>query len=423
MRKERNSSKKRLRKKQLLSGIIAFLVIGVVWIFFNWDWAKVQDTPSLSQESQIEESQESPSTIDKKEEPIIEKPTQEMTLEEKVDDIIAKMTLKEKIGQLMVVGFNSTTIDQNITSMISQYNVGGVILFDRNMETQTQVASLNRQLQDLAAKNEHGIPLYLSIDQEGGGIVRMRDQVSPIPSQQELGQKNNPDEVYQVAKRTGSELKTMGFNVNFAPVLDLSESDSRSFGRDPKKADTLGSQVIAGMADSGITATVKHFPGNGRSSVDPHKDSSSVKADKFDLENQDIYPFKKIIENKDHNQFFVMVTHIKYPAYDKENPASISPVIIQDLLREQLGYTGIVVTDDLEMGAVNKYFTYEDLGYRAIESGADLLLVCHTYENQQKVFNGILAAVEGGQLSEKRIDESVKRILTHKYTSMGHVGD
>ena len=156
-----------------------------------------------------------------------------------MDDIIAKMTLKEKIGQLMVVGFNSTTIDQNITSMISQYHVGGVILFDRNMETQTQVASLNKRLQELAAKNENGVPLYLSIDQEGGGIVRMRDQVSPIPSQQELGQKNNPDEVYQVAKKTGSELKTMGFNVNFAPVLDLSESDSRSFGRDPKKADTL----------------------------------------------------------------------------------------------------------------------------------------------------------------------------------------
>src|SRR5690606_33086321 len=134
--------------------------------------------------------------------------------------------------------------------------------------------------------------------------------------------------------------------------------------------------------DSDITAALKHFPGHGRSSVDPHEETSSVHADKLDLENQDIYPFKKIINEIDNNKFFVMVTHIKYPAYDKENPASLSPVIIQDLLRNKLGYKGIVVTDDLEMGAVNKYFTYEDLGYKAVESGADLLLVCHTFENQ-----------------------------------------
>jgi beta-N-acetylhexosaminidase len=318
----------------------------------------------------------------------------------------------------MIVGFNSKTIDQHITTMISEYNVGGVILFDRNMETQDQVASLNNELQELSMKNRNQIPLILSIDQEGGKIVRMRDEVSPIPSQQELGQRNDSKEVYNVAQRTGKELLSMGFNVNFAPVLDLSAADSRSFGEKPDKANILGRQVVAGMADSGITATLKHFPGNGRSNIDPHVETSSVQANKLDLENQDIFPFKKIINEIDNDQFFVMVTHIKYPAYDKENPASISPVIIQDLLREQLGYKGIVVTDDLEMGAVNKYFTYEDLGYKAVESGADILLVCHTLENQKKVFNGILNAVQTNKLSEERIDEAVKRILTHKFTSM-----
>ncbi|WP_197089565.1 beta-N-acetylhexosaminidase [Bacillus sp. SA1-12] len=338
------------------------------------------------------------------------------SIEQKVDDILSKMTLREKIGQMMVVGFNSTTIDNHITEMIEDYHVGGVILFDRNMETQDQVASLNKDLQQLS-KDSNGLPLILGIDQEGGQIVRMRDQVSPIPSQQELGQKSDPEEVYTTAQRTGKELLSMGFTVNFAPVLDLSATDSRSFGEDTKKVYSLGHQVVTGMMDSGITTTLKHFPGNGRSNVDPHIETSSVNADKLDLENNDIYPFKQLIKEVDNDQFFVMVTHIKYPAYDKENPASISKVIIQDLLKEQLGFKGLVVTDDLEMGAVNKYFTYQDLGHKAVESGSDLLLVCHTLENQKAVFNGILKAVESKELSEKRIDDAVRKILTHKLSS------
>ena len=398
---------------QFISGIIALLLICIgLFTYSAFDRSTEQEAQSNVAGNESETSIEEDGLTKQIDSSI------EGNMERKIDGLIAKMTLREKIGQLMVVGFNSTTIDKHITTMISEYNVGGVILFDRNMESQDQVASLNKQLQQLSMENENGIPLILSIDQEGGQIVRMRDQVSPIPSQQELGQSNDPQEVYNVAGRTGNELISMGFNVNFAPVLDLSETDSRSFGKEPEKANYLGSQVIAGMVDSGITATLKHFPGNGRSDVDPHVESSSVQADKLDLENQDIYPFKKIINEIDNNHFFVMVTHIKYPAYDKDNPASISPIIIQDLLREQLGFKGIVVTDDLEMGAVNKYFTYEDLGYRAIDSGADLLLVCHTLENQKKVFNGILNAVNTNKLSEERIDESVKRILMHKFSSV-----
>ncbi|PKG22906.1 beta-N-acetylhexosaminidase [Niallia nealsonii] len=338
------------------------------------------------------------------------------TIEEKVTNLVAKMTLQEKIGQLMVVGFQSNQPDEHIKTMINDYKVGGVILFDRNMINPEQVASLNNQLQNLAMKNEKQIPLTISIDQEGGQIVRMREQVSTIPSQQSLGQKNNPKAVYDTAYHTGTELSAMGFNVNFAPVLDLSDTDSRSFGTDPEKVNTLGSQVVTGLMDSGMVATLKHFPGNGRSNVDPHIETSSVEANKLDLETKDIYPFKKMIENVDNNRFYIMVTHIKYPTYDKVNPASISPIIIQDLLRKELGFKGIVVTDDLEMGAVNKYFTYEDLGYNAIKAGADMLLVCHTFENQQRVFNGIIKAVESKKLSEERIDESVKRILTNKLT-------
>ncbi|MFE4114884.1 glycoside hydrolase family 3 N-terminal domain-containing protein [Priestia sp. YIM B13448] len=339
------------------------------------------------------------------------------TLKQQVEKLIVHMTLQEKIGQMMVVGFQTEEMDNHIRTMISTYHAGGVILFDRNMKTPKQVATLTNNLQDLAQETKNQIPLMMGIDQEGGSIVRRKDQVSPIPSQQELGQKNDQESVYQTANHNGKELAAMGFNVDFAPVLDLSDTDTRSFGTDPKKAAEFGEAAVSGLNTNGLTAALKHFPGNGRSNIDPHLETSSVKADKLDLQNGDIYPFKKMVRNVDNNNFFVMVTHIKYPAYDKENPASISPIIIQELLRKQLGYNGLVVTDDLEMGAISKYFTYEELGVRTVEAGADVLLVCHTLDSQEKMYNGILRAVKEEKISEKRIDESVKRILTHKLTS------
>ena len=338
--------------------------------------------------------------------------------EDKVSLMLENMTLEEKIGQLMVVGFQSTESDEHIESMIKNYHVGGVILFDRNMKTPSQVAELTNQLQDIAYSTKLQIPLTFSVDQEGGSIVRMRDSFSSLPSQQVLGQQGDAEKIKKLAVRTGEQLDAMGFTINFAPVLDLSETDSSSFGIDPQLTGKYGSEVIRGLVDGGVTATIKHFPGNGRSSVDPHLDTSSVKANQEDLENSDIYPFKQVIDEFNHDDFLVMVTHIKYPAYDKEKPASISSVIMQDLLRDRLGYTGIVVTDDLEMGAVNKYFTYEDLGCQAVASGADMLLVCHTEENQKKVFNGIKNGVNSGKISEERLDEAVQRILTHKYNNI-----
>jgi beta-N-acetylhexosaminidase len=334
--------------------------------------------------------------------------------EAKINDILSQMTLKEKIGQLMVVGFQNHFVDAHMKEMIEQYKVGGVIYYDRNMVNPSQVGRLTKDLQALAMKSPLQIPLMVSVDQEGGIVMRMKDQVSPIPSQKELGQKGNANEVLNLATRTGKELLNMGINVNFAPVLDLSETDTRSFGLDPNKAGLLGEQVVNGLVKSGVAATLKHFPGNGKSNIDPHHETSSVGADKSDLESKDIYPFKKIIDELDDNQFFVMVTHIKYPAYDSENPASTSPKIIKDLLKKQLGFQGIVVTDDLEMGAVSKYISYRDLGVMSIQAGADLLLVCHTPEYQKEVYNGILDAVKTKKLSEQQIDEAVKRVLRYK---------
>jgi len=339
-------------------------------------------------------------------------PVEKENPDEKIDALLARMTLEEKVGQLMMVGFSGMEKPKTVVELIKTKHIGGIIYFDRNLSSPKQVAELSNSLQESAQ-----LPLMIAVDQEGGDILRMREQVSPIPSQAKL---ESAKEVFEVAKLNAAELRAMGITINFAPVLDLSKTDSRSFGTDPKKAADYGTKVIEGFQTANITGSLKHFPGHGRSSVDPHLDQSSVDANQLDLENSDIYPFKEIIKNVDHSQFFVMVTHIKYPAYDKEKPASLSKVIIQDLLRKKLGYKGIVATDDLEMGAVNKYYSYKNLGVAALQAGADLLLVCHDYNHQMEVYDGVIEAVKSGKIPMERIDEAAKRIIAYKMETMAH---
>lgn len=409
----------RRTKKKRVSFFIFFIILScfLFWgaVFLGYRVLDSKNSNHANTEHPTDEQK--PRTEDSNEQTNTRLPEQR-SLEQKLASTLEAMTLEEKIGQLLIVGFQTTEPDEHIETMIRDYHIGGVILFDRNMKNPTQVAELTKRLQQLASQKEQPIPLSFGVDQEGGQIIRMKEHVSFIPSQQHLGQTGDSEKVYNLAVRTGKELAAMGFTINFAPVLDLSSKDPRSFGSDPKLTSKYGNEVIKGLVAGGVTATIKHFPGNGRSAIDPHKETSSVQADQLDLENSDIYPFKKAIQEITNDYFFVMVTHIKYPAYDKVNPASISPTIIKDLLREKLGYTGLVVTDDLEMGAVNKYFTYEALGVKAVESGADLLLVCHTFENQKKVFNGIFQAVKSGQLSEDQINEAVKRVLAYKFRTL-----
>lgn len=419
---------KRKRNKKKFTWIyflLTIFIIGVVTVSFVFssnkekaEGNKVDLTSSLHSGKKLAPKEKEPVASEEEEVAFSQQKDPQSNLDQKVEELMLSMTLEEKIGQLLVIGFPSNEVDKHAQKMIEEYHVGGIIYYDRNMVNPVQVTELSNNLQSLAMKKEKQIPLLISIDQEGGQIVRMRERVSPLPSQQELGKEGDSKAVYETARRNGKELKAMGIHVNFAPVLDLSTTDSRSFGNDPVKTGDLGEQVILGLADAGITGTLKHFPGNGRSNVDPHHETSSVQANQLDLENSDIFPFKKMIEEVNNDTFFTMVTHIKYPAYDKENPASISRVIIQELLRNKLGFNGIVVTDDIEMGAVSKYFTYKDLGYRAVEAGADLLLVCHTLEYQVEVFEGIKEAVLSKQLSEKRIDEAVKRILSYKLSTI-----
>lgn len=432
--KQKKKKNSLIKWSLLLCLIILFFGIGL-WLKDKnpQEVTKVASSETIKQEPETYTAANESHTAEKitppAKEVIPESQTNEKTLKDiaqssldvnqKVTKLIESMTLEEKVGQIMMVGFQGPEKSKEITDLIEKKNIGGVILFDRNMTSPSQVATLTNSLQDAALKKT-ALPLMVAIDQEGGDIIRMREHVSPIPSQQSLGQKGSVTEVYEVAERNGIELKAMGININFAPVLDLSSKDSRSFGTDPERVYQMGTQAIKGLNHSQITGALKHFPGHGRSNIDPHKETSSVTANQLDLENSDIYPFKKIIAEMNNRNFFVMVTHIKYPAYDDEKPASLSPIIIQELLRKKLGFEGIVVTDDLEMGAVNKYYTYKDMGTEALKAGADLLLVCHEYQHQLEVYNGILQAVKKGEVTQERLNEAVRRVLTHKLSSISN---
>jgi len=421
-----------MKKKQLffLSLAITFvLALGVG----TWLWKTVQKPERSISVENIEPNMEKqnsepskqaerislpnpklPKKEPKPEKIVVEKTHPSSTIDDKVKTLVNDMSLEEKVGQIMMVGFYGTESSSTINSLIQNKHIGNVMLFSRNMQSPQQVAALNNQLQRKAQKQRYKLPLMISVDQEGGDVLRMKKRVAPIPSQQELGHRATAQQVYNVAKLNAKELAAMGFNTNFAPVLDLSETDTRSFGIDAQKTYEYGKQVVKGLNDTNITGVIKHFPGNGRTNVDPHKDTSAVGANQTELEHSDIYPFKQLIKEVNADNFFVLVTHVKYPAYDEKKPASLSSAIMQNLLRDKLGYKGIVVTDDLEMGAVNKYYTYKEMGKEALKAGADLLLICHEYNHQLEMYNGILEGVRSGEVPESRLNEAVARILTHK---------
>lgn len=334
-----------------------------------------------------------------------------MTPEERADAILSRMTLSEKIGQMVMIGVHGTELDADSRFMLSEYAVGGVILFDRNLETAEGVRRFTKELQEA----RHGEPpLFIAIDEEGGPVARMKDILPPPPAQAKIGESGDPAAARTWAKETAQSLRGFGFNLNFAPVADVGDG-SRCYSADAETVADFVREAAAGYAEEKMLCTLKHFPGLGKGEADTHLDTVVVNADRETLETEDLVPFRGMISKGDPAQFFVMVSHITYTALDENLPASLSPAVMTNLLRDELGWQGVIVTDDLEMGAAD-IFPFKELGVRAIEGGADLVLVCHEYAHQQDVYNGLLLAVQNGKIPESRIDESVRRILRAKMT-------
>lgn len=336
---------------------------------------------------------------------------QNLTIDEKVDQIVASMSQTEKLGQMVMIGIQGTKVDDDSLYMLNQYHMGGVILFDRNMESLEQVKQLTS---DLQAQSNEKVPLFIGIDEEGGDVVRMAEKLTPAPSQKEIGATGDIEQAKTWAIKTAKSLKDMGINVNFAPVADVGSNDKRSYSTDANTVIDFVRAATKGYQQENIIYSLKHFPGIGKGKVDSHIDSSSIDVAKEVLMTEDILPFKTIIDESDPNDYFILVSHLKYLALDEEYPASLSSKIMTDLLRNKLGYKGIIITDDMEMGAVANHNDFRSIGVNAVKAGADIVLVCHEYKHQQEVYLGLLDAVNSGEISQERIDESIKRIIKVK---------
>lgn len=378
-------------RKQRIIGIVIIIIIVLAILginnrsIFNDDEQVIQDKQQIKQEN--------------------------LTIDEKVDQIVASMSQTEKLGQMVMIGIQGTKVDDDSLYMLNQYHMGGVILFDRNMESPEQVKQLTS---DLQAQSNEKVPLFIGIDEEGGDVVRMAEKLTPPPSQKEIGTTGDIEQAKTWAIKTAKSLKDMGINVNFAPVADVGSNDKRSYSTDANTVIDFVRAATKGYQQENIIYSLKHFPGIGKGKVDSHIDSSSIDVAKEVLMTEDILPFKTIIDESDPNDYFILVSHLKYLALDEEYPASLSSKIMTDLLRNELGYKGIIITDDMEMGAVANHNDFRSIGVNAVKAGADIVLVCHEYEHQQEVYLGLLDAVNNGEISQERIDESIKRIIKVK---------
>ena len=337
---------------------------------------------------------------------------QELSLDERVDRIVNNMSDAEKVGQMLMIGIQGTKVNDDTSYMLNEYAIGGVILFDRNMQSQEQVLSFNKQLQE----SRHGdLPLFIAIDEEGGKVARMKDSFEPPPSQWKIADSKDFQQAEEWAEYTEKEKKNMGFNVNFAPVADVGNDEAgRMYSDDPEMVSNFVKAAVQGYGKKNILCTIKHFPGLGKGEADTHDNFVQVNADMDTLQAQDLLPFREMFQQGNQDNFWVMVTHVTYSALDAKNPASMSEVVMTNLLRNQLGYNGIVITDDVDMGAIAKHYSFADVGVKAVQAGADIVLVCHEYDHEIEVYNGILSAVRDGSISKDRIDSSVKRIVRAK---------
>jgi beta-N-acetylhexosaminidase len=322
--------------------------------------------------------------------------------------------LSRKIGQLIMVGFEGTDAF-GISGLIQELNLGGVILFTRNIKSADQVKKLTDSLKGISSD------LLISIDQEGGSTTRLGPDICPIfPTNWQHGinfsTTGDPEPVIEQAETTAKVLKNLGINMNLAPVLDVvtvsgnEVISDRSYGNTPDIVGELGSRYIASIQDAGIIATAKHFPGHGPTNVDSHKALPSTDIGWQEIEEVHLSPFKRAVET---GVDAVMTAHMVYKTIDSL-PATLSAPILTGVLRNLLGFDGVIITDDLLMRAIADDHDIEESCVMAVRAGVDILLICSSEEHQRRAHTGLIEAVESGKIEERFIDEASFRIQRMK---------
>ena len=343
-----------------------------------------------------------------------------------IAEAVAAMSTEQKVSQLLVAGIEGTQLGQDAVQAVQDYQVGGVILFGRNVESAWQLAELTNGLKDL---NGDYTPLFLCVDQEGGRVDRMPPEVERTPSAWSVGQTLDTEGVGAAyGALLAEECAAFGFNMDFAPSLDIwSNPDNtvigdRAFGNDWEWTAFFGMSAVESMEEQGgVIPVVKHFPGHGDTSVDSHVALPVVDKSLEELWQSELVPFNMTLNQEDYfgaqagpSAPAVMVAHILLSQVDPDYPASLSHRVVTGLLREEMGFDGVVCTDDLTMGAVSNTYGMGEAAVLAVEAGCDLLLVCHGADNLTEARDALLEAADSGRISPERLDESVKRILSLK---------
>lgn len=329
------------------------------------------------------------------------------------------MSLEEKIGQMVMVGIDGPELTPSDEEFISKYKIGNVVFLGRNIVGPAQAQSLTHRFQEIASRRRHPVGFLLSIDQEGGVVARLTTGETVLPGNMALGATRSEEHARKAAEVTADEMMALGFNMNLAPVLDINNNPKnpgigvRSFGEDVSLVTRLGVAMIQAYQGSGVVATAKHFPGKGDVTIDSHLDLPTVAHARERLESVELAPFKAAIRA---GVEAVMTAHVFFPSVELEPdlPATLSHNVLTGLLREELGFDGVLLTDDLFMGAIAKRFAVGEAAVRALEAGADIALLCHDQAKQAVAIEAIWDAVRKGRISEERVDEAVGRILALK---------
>lgn len=325
--------------------------------------------------------------------------------------------MNKLIGQHLIIGLSGPSLTSDEKEFIIENNISGVILFARNLIEPKQIHDLCSEIQSLRHKMIEKAPLFISVDMEGGRVARLKSPFTIWPAVKNLGDLDNPTITFHFANKMGNELKSIGINLDFAPCVDIFSNPKntvigdRSVGSDPELVAKHTSALVRGYIKSGIISCAKHFPGHGNTIIDSHEDLPVEHSDLKRLNDFELVPFKRSFRAR---VDMVMSSHIQFPNIDPDWPVTLSEKFLKQILRDEIRYRGIVISDDLGMKAMTKHFDPEIIPVRALQAGVEILLYCNEPEAPPRALEDITAAVAQGTLSKEQLQQSYSRILNLK---------
>jgi beta-N-acetylhexosaminidase len=316
-----------------------------------------------------------------------------------------------------MIGMPGTDLDKETQNLVRNFNIGGIILFSRNISDPIQLASLCRDIKDTSYKY-HGNSIFIATDQEGGRVARLKEPFSVFPGNEIIGMDNaSVNKAIEFGTVTAREMKLVGLNMNMAPVMDVRHGkidkhlEGRLLSDDPESVSKIGGSIIKSLQKNGVMSVAKHFPGLGKARFDPHLTQLRIESELVEIEKKDLPPFLTAIN---HKVSAIMTSHAVYPALDPEYPATLSSNILIDLLRKSMKFKGLIITDDLEMGAISNTCGVSQGALASFKAGADILLICENQDNVLESIKLIRNSILEDKKSLERLNDSYERIITTK---------